>query len=401
LEDEKNNSDRESLGSSSSLNRKTEVLWLAPGGLIIVIIPCIVRQSKTISFFSLVTLAYKVFYTIFVFKGMFVKKDKFILIVGGAGYIGSHINYLLNIKGYKTIVFDSLINGHKSFVKWGEFFHGDLCSIDQLRSVFKKYNISAVMHFAAFAYVGESVTNPQKYYINNVSNTLNLLSVMREFEVKEIIFSSTCATYGVPSTIPITELHPQNPINPYGKSKFMVERIIEDYSAAYGFRYSLLRYFNAAGAEPNAVIGEWHDPETHLIPLILDAAIDPTKEIQIFGQDYDTPDGSCIRDYIHVQDLANAHLLAMEYIVEEKDNQVFNLGVSTGYSVKEVINCAKEITGIGITVNDAPRRPGDPPILLGCADKANSVLGWQPRCSDMETIIETAWLWHRKLKRVN
>ena len=239
--------------------------------------------------------------------------DKYVLITGGAGYIGSHTNKELFKKGYETLVLDNLIYGHKDFLKWGEFILGDLNNIEHLRLVFKNYNIEAVMHFAAFAYVGESVENPQKYYINNVNNTLNLLQVMNEYQCKYFIFSSTCATYGNPITPLIDEEHPQNPINPYGKSKLMVENILEDFSNAYGINYISLRYFNAAGADIDCEVGEKHDPETHLIPLVIDAALKKRENIKVFGTDFDTEDGSAIRDYIHVSDLADAHILALEY----------------------------------------------------------------------------------------
>ena len=320
-----------------------------------------------------------------------------ILITGGAGYIGSHVNKLLNKKGYKTVVLDNLIYGHKEFAKWGEFIVGDLSNIEQLRLIFKKYPIQAVMHFAAFAYVGESVKDPQRYYLNNVKNTLNLLQAMLENNVEYIVFSSTCATYGVPEKIPIPESHPQDPINPYGKSKLMVENILEDYSSAYGLKYASLRYFNAAGADIDCEIGEWHEPETHLIPLVLDVAIGKSKEVKVFGTDYPTPDGTCIRDFIHVLDLAEAHILALEYMFKEKRSDVFNLGNERGYSVMEVINEVEKVTGRRINYTKWNRREGDPPILIGSNKKAKKILGWEPKYNDLSTIIETAWDWHKKL----
>ncbi|MDY0193865.1 MAG: UDP-glucose 4-epimerase GalE [Aliarcobacter butzleri] len=318
-----------------------------------------------------------------------------ILIIGGAGYIGSHTNKLLTQKGHKTLVYDNLIYGHKEAVKWGEFILGDLNDIEQLRLVFGKYKIEAVMHFAAFAYVGESVENPEKYYINNVSNTLNLLQVMREFSCKYFIFSSTCATYGNPEYLPIDEKHPQNPINPYGQSKFMLEKILEDYSKAYDFKYVALRYFNAAGADVDCEIGEDHNPETHLIPLIFDVAIGKREDIKVFGTDYDTNDGSAVRDYIHVTDLANAHILALEYLKNGGSSDIFNLGNGDGYSVFEVINKAKEITNKDIKVTLIDRRAGDPAKLIGDATKAKKVLGWDPKLFDLGKILETAWEWHK------
>ncbi len=320
-----------------------------------------------------------------------------ILVVGGAGYIGSHINKLLNRKGYKTVVFDNLIYGHREFVKWGDFILGDMSDIEQLRLVFKKTPIKAVMHFAALAYVGESVEDPQKYYMNNVANTLNILKVMREFNVNNFIFSSTCATYGNPVKIPITEDHPQNPINPYGQSKLMVEKILSDYSNAYGLKYVALRYFNAAGADPDCEIGEWHEPETHLIPLVLDAAIGKRESIKVFGTDYDTPDATCIRDYIHVTDLADAHILALEYLFNGGKSDVFNLGNGKGFSVKDVIETAKKVSGKNIVEVASPRRAGDPAVLVGSAQKTTEVLNWQPQYFELTKIIETAWNWHQEL----
>jgi len=319
-----------------------------------------------------------------------------ILIVGGAGYIGSHINKKLSQQGYETVVFDNLSFGHTDFVKWGIFHRGDLSDIDNIREVFKKYPIDAVMHFAAFTYVGESVKDPQKYYLNNLRNTLNLLQVMLEEEVKYFVFSSTCATYGNPEEIPITESHPQNPINPYGKAKLMVEQVLADYTRAYDLNYVSLRYFNAAGADPDVEIGELHEPETHLIPLILDAATDRRGNIQIFGIDYPTPDGTCIRDYIHVMDLADAHIKALEYLQSGGESEVFNLGNGQGFSVMEVIETARKVTGRKIEVEEVDRRPGDPPVLVGSSDKAREILDWNPQYHDLSLIIETAWKWHQK-----
>ena len=274
-----------------------------------------------------------------------------ILIVGGAGYIGSHVNKLLNQKKYKSIVFDNLIYGHKESVKWGEFVLGDTNNLDRIRETFRKYDIDAVMHLSAYAYVGESVVDPEKYYINNVVNTLNLLKVMREFDCKYFIFSSTCATYGNPEYLPLDEHHPQNPINPYGQSKLMIEKIISDYSLAYDLKYVSLRYFNAAGADTDSEIGESHDPETHLIPLALDVANGTKECLDVFGLDYKTSDGSAIRDYIHVSDIANAHILSLEYLKEGGDSNVFNLGNGDGYSVLEVIDVASRISGKQIKTN--------------------------------------------------
>lgn len=317
-----------------------------------------------------------------------------ILITGGAGYIGSHVNKLLNCSGYKTVVFDNLVYGHKYSIKWGDFVQGDLEDKEQLEAVFQNYNIDAVIHFAAFAYVGESVSDPAKYYKNNVSNTLNLLETMRKYGCGKIIFSSTCATYGEPERVPITEDMPQNPINPYGKTKLMVENIFKDYAAAYGLKFVVLRYFNAAGADPDCEIGEWHVPETHLIPLVLDAAAGVRSSIKVFGTDYETRDGSCIRDYIHVSDLASAHLNALEYLNEGGESDFFNLGNTEGTSVFEVIEAVKKQTGRAFAVERVERRPGDPAILVGNAEKARRILNWQPAYPDIDTIVKHAWAWY-------
>jgi UDP-glucose 4-epimerase len=322
-----------------------------------------------------------------------------ILIAGGAGYIGSHANKILNKRGFETVVYDNLSRGHREFVKWGHFVLGDVADKDQLRHCFKTYPIEAVMHYCAFCYVGESVDHPSEYYRNNVINTLNLLDVMVECGVKYFIFSSTCATYGNPLQIPMTEEHSQKPINPYGKSKLMVEQILKDYDAAYGIRHVCLRYFNAAGADPEGEIGEWHEPEPHLIPLALQVAAEQREHIQIYGTDYETPDGTCIRDYIHVNDLAAAHILALEYLQSGAPSDAFNLGNNNGFSVKEVIQSVGSVTGKTIKVVEAERRPGDPPILVGSAEKARQILGWQPQYTSLAEIIKTAWHWQSLAKK--
>lgn len=324
--------------------------------------------------------------------------SKKILITGGAGYIGSHVNKALTARGYDTLVVDNLENGHHEFVKWGDFALSDLKNKEQLRLIFEKFDIGAVMHFAAFAYVGESVIKPQKYYQNNVENTINLLKVMLEFNVKTIIFSSTCATYGLPQEIPISESHSTNPINPYGRSKLMIENILADYAHAYNLSYSSLRYFNAAGADSQGDIGEWHEPETHLIPIILDAAFGRLEKVHIFGTDYNTKDGTCVRDYIHVNDLAEAHILAMEYLKDGGANEVFNLGNGSGFTIKEVINCAEQVTNTKIKIQECARRDGDPPILVGNSQKAIEKLAWQPVYDNLFDIINTAYNWHKKIK---
>lgn len=323
-----------------------------------------------------------------------------ILIVGGAGYIGSHINKELNKQGYKTVVFDSLVKGHKEAVKWGEFFEGDLGNIDDIRGVFKKYPIEAVLHFAAFIEVGESVKDPQKYYQNNVKNTLNLFQVMLENNVKKIIFSSTAATFGNPQYTPIDEKHPQVPINPYGQAKLMVEKILADYDLAYGLKYVALRYFNACGADLDGEIGENHNPESHLIPLILDAALGKREDIKIFGTDYSTVDGTCIRDYVHVTDLAQAHILALKKLMEGGESDCFNLGNGSGFSVRQVIEVAKKITRVDFKVTETERRAGDPPELIADSKKAKEILKWEPKYFDLETIISSAWNWHKQLNKV-
>ena len=318
-----------------------------------------------------------------------------ILVCGGAGYIGSHINKALHQEGYETITFDSLIYGHREAVKWGTFVKGDLANPDDLEAVFRDHDIDAVFHFAAFTYVGESVEDPEKYYYNNVGNTLNLLKVMRKHGCNKIIFSSTCATYGEPEKLPLTEDMPQHPINPYGATKLMMERIFKDYHAAYGLEFVVLRYFNAAGADPDGEIGESHNPETHLIPLVLDAASGKRADIKVFGTDYDTPDGSCIRDYVHVTDLASAHLLVLHHLEAGRGSDFFNLGNARGTSVLEVVEAARRVTGQDFKATMTERRPGDPPKLVGSSEKAMRVLGWRPRFADIDVIVEHAWNWHQ------
>jgi UDP-glucose 4-epimerase len=317
-----------------------------------------------------------------------------ILIVGGAGYIGSHTNKFLNLSGYETVVFDNFSRGHRNFVKWGLLNEGDLADIKQIRRCFQQHQIDAVMHFSAFAYVGESCADPHLYYTNNVSNTLNLLQVMMENNVDKLVFSSTCATYGIPEKIPIREDELQSPINPYGKSKLMIEQILQDYDQAYGLKSVCLRYFNAAGADPGCEIGEKHSPETHLIPRVIYAAMGIEKDISIFGSDYNTPDGTCIRDYIHVNDLADAHILALSYLKEKNISNQFNLGIGRGYSNLDVVEAVKEVSGKEFTVKYAPKRLGDPSVLISESEKARNVLGWEPEYEELNSIIQTAWKWH-------
>lgn len=321
-----------------------------------------------------------------------------ILIVGGAGYVGSHVNKCLFDKGYESVVFDNLVQGHKELVKWGSLVVSDLLDVDSLRSVFGTHKIDSVMHFAAHSIVSDSVCNPEKYYYNNVVGTLNLLKVMREFGVDKIIFSSTCATYGTPTEIPITESHVQNPINPYGQSKLTVERMLNDFSLAYGLKCVSLRYFNAAGADPYGEIGEWHEPETHLIPLLLNIAIGDGKALKLFGTDYPTKDGTCVRDYIHVNDLAEAHVLALQSLLDGGSSDVYNLGNERGFSVSEVVEMVRKITKKDIKIINVGRREGDPPTLIGSSRKIREKLGWVTKYSDIKAIVETAWKWQQELR---
>jgi UDP-arabinose 4-epimerase len=338
--------------------------------------------------------------------------NKVVLVTGGAGYIGSHTCKALAQAGYTPVTYDNLVYGHEWAVKWGPLEVGDISDRARLDEVIKQYKPSAVMHFAAYAYVGESVENPLKYYRNNMAGTLTLLETMRDNEIDKIVFSSTCATYGNPEDVPINEGHPQNPINPYGASKLMVEQMLKDAGEAYGLRSIALRYFNAAGADPDGEIGEDHDPETHLIPLVLRAAERGTRnagrenqKMTIFGDDYDNPDGTCIRDYIHVTDLAQAHVLALKALegfrVPRTSShvpvfQAYNLGNGQGFSVKEVIEAAEKVTGKEIPVQIGARRQGDPPTLIGDAEKIMSELGWQPEHAQLEDVISTAWQWHQR-----
>jgi len=320
-----------------------------------------------------------------------------ILVTGGAGYIGSHCCKELSKNGLHPITIDNLIYGHKNFARWGEFFQGDVGDPAHLKQCFGRHKIDAVMHFAAYAYVGESVEDPLKYYENNLRNTIQLLHAVLEHGVKYFVLSSTAATYGNPEKIPIDENHSVNPINPYGKTKRMIEEILADYQAAYDLNYISLRYFNAAGADPDAEVGEDHDPETHLIPLVLDVAAGKSNAIKVFGNDYATPDGTCIRDYIHVTDLARAHILALQFLMGGGDSSAYNLGNGKGFSVLEIIEHARKITGNDIPVENSARRPGDPPVLIASNEKAITELGWKPQYADIEDIIGTAWRWHQKI----
>lgn len=318
-----------------------------------------------------------------------------ILVTGGAGYIGSHTCKALATAGYLPVTYDNLASGHRSAVKWGPFEEGDIADLTRLDEILTEHAPSAILHFAAFAYVGESVTNPGKYYRNNVLGSLALLEAAREHKINKVVFSSTCATYGIPDTLPINEDNNQNPINPYGASKLMVERMLADFGTAHGIKSVILRYFNAAGADPANEIGESHSPETHLIPLVLDAASGQRPFVEFFGVDYPTLDGTCVRDFIHVSDLADAHVLALQYLEKIGRSNVFNLGVGVGFSLRDIVNSAEKITGRTIPVRIGPRRDGDPPILISDASKAKKVLGWNPS-RGLEETISTAWAWHQR-----
>jgi UDP-glucose 4-epimerase len=325
-------------------------------------------------------------------------KKSTILVTGGAGYIGAHAVLALKQAGYEVVIFDNLEYGHRELVDRVldvELFVGDTRDREALDRVFSTHKIDAVMHFAAYIAVGESVQEPGMYYTNNVVGTLNLLEAMRSANINKFVFSSTCAVYGIPETTPIVEDCPFAPISPYATSKLMVENILSDFDTAYGFKSVRFRYFNASGADPSGRLGEDHSPETHLIPLILFAAMGKREHISVYGTDYPTPDGTCIRDYIHVQDLANAHVLGLNLLLAGGDSQVFNLGNGNGYSVQEVIETAREVTGKEIKVVFGDRRAGDPSILVGSSERARQVLGWKPEYPQLKDIIAHAWQWHQ------
>lgn len=322
-----------------------------------------------------------------------------ILVTGGAGYIGSHTVLALSKAGYRVIVLDNLVSGHREFVAdifQVELVVGDICDRPMLDRLFAKYKIAAVLHFAAYIAVGESVSDPAKYYRNNVSGTLTLLEAMVAANVKKLVFPSTCAVYGMPKQVPMTEDHPKDPLNPYATSKWMMEQMLVDFDRAYNLRSIVFRFFNAAGANSEGLLGEDHHPETHLIPLVLLAALGKRESISICGTDYPTPDGTCLRDYIHVSDLANAHILALEYLLGGGKSEVFNLGNGNGFSVREVIETAKEVTGKALKIMECDRRPGDAPILVGSSDKVREILGWYAQYPDVSKIITDAWQWHQQ-----
>ena len=319
-----------------------------------------------------------------------------ILVCGGAGYIGSHMVAHLLERGKEVVIFDNLQSGHKESILGGKFYQGDLRDTDLLECVFKENNIEAVIDFAADSLVGESMVDPLKYFDNNIGATVNLLKVMKNHGVKYIVFSSTAATYGEPDSIPILEKDKTFPTNPYGESKLSVEKILKWCDKAYGIKYTALRYFNAAGAHISGEIGEAHLTETHLIPIILQVALGQREKIMVYGNDYNTEDGTCVRDYIHVTDLADAHLLALIRLQKGEESSIYNLGNGTGFSVKEVIEVAGKVTGKEIKWEIAPRRAGDPATLIASSDKASKELNWKPQYNSLETIMETAWKWHQK-----
>jgi UDP-glucose 4-epimerase len=324
--------------------------------------------------------------------------SKKILVTGGAGYIGSHTVKELLRRSCDVLVLDNLSTGHRELVGEGDFIEADLRDVDTLRRVFSENTIEAVIHFAASCYVGESLTKPMKYYENNVICGMNLLGAMVEQKTRHIIFSSSAAVYGNPVEIPITEEHPQLPINPYGQTKSLFEDILRSHERLHSIRYVSLRYFNAAGDDPDGEIGEIHEPETHLIPLALDAALGHIPHLEVFGTDYKTPDGTCIRDFIHVSDLADAHIRCLEYLSEGGPSNVYNLGTGKGYSVKQIIDAVKRVTGRVVPCVNSPRRPGDPPELVASAEKIKNELGWVPKHSSVDEILTTAWKWQQKLR---
>ena len=319
-----------------------------------------------------------------------------ILITGGAGYVGSHCAKALAAAGHEVVVFDNLLFGHREFVHWGAMIEGDIRDASALDAVFSAYKFDATMHFAALAYVGESVTAPGRYYDVNVNGTRTLLDAMVRAGVRSIVFSSSCAIYGEPDSMPITEDTDPNPINPYGFSKLVCERMMDDFGRAHRIKSARLRYFNAAGADPTAEIGEDHNPETHLIPLILDAALGRKPNFTVFGTDSATSDGTAVRDYVHVEDLARAHVLALQHLLNNGNTIAVNLGTGRGASIREVVDTARHVTGLEIIARDTSRRAGDPPALVADPRKASEMLGWTPQRSNLTAIITDAWRWHRK-----
>lgn len=326
-------------------------------------------------------------------------KGSNVLVTGGAGYVGAHACKALAARGLPPVTFDNLVYGHEEAVRWGPLERGEIADRVRLDAVFEQYRPAAVMHFAAFTYVGESVADPGKYYRNNVAGSLSLLEAMRDHGVAKLVFSSTAAVYGIPDSVPIAEEAPRRPINPYGESKWMIECVLRDFQAAHGIKSVALRYFNAAGADPDCEIGELHDPESHLIPLALDAVTGRGKPLTVFGDDYPTADGTCIRDYIHVSDLAEAHVLALDALDGFDGPRAFNLGTGQGVSVRQVLDTVERVTGKAVPHSLGPRRPGDPAELVADPSRARAQLGWTPRSSDMDSVVASAWAWHRKAHR--
>jgi UDP-glucose-4-epimerase GalE len=322
-----------------------------------------------------------------------------ILVAGGAGYIGSHACKALAGAGHLPIAIDDLSTGNEWAVRWGKLVRGNIGDQELVTQVLRAEKVDAVMHFAANAYVGESMEQPQKYFQNNVVNSLSLLDAMRVAGVTDIVFSSTCATYGEPEYLPLDELHPQNPVNPYGDTKLVIEKALRWYGQAYGLRWAALRYFNAAGADPDAEIGEAHDPEPHLIPLVIQAARGDRSEVGILGTDYNTPDGTAIRDYIHVEDLAQAHVLAIKHLANGRESGAFNLGTGRGYSVREIIAAVEKHTGQKVPVREKGRRVGDPERLVAGAERARQILGWRP-AHGLDSIVATAWAWEARRSQI-
>ena len=322
--------------------------------------------------------------------------ERSVLVPGGAGYIGSHTCKALAAAGYVPVTLDNLVYGHRNAVRWGPLVEADLGDRRTLERVLREHRVSAVVHFAAYAYVGESMVDPGRYFHNNVTCSLNLLDAMHATGVRRLVFSSTCATYGIPDVVPITEDTPQRPVNPYGESKLMVERALHWHGVAHGLKSIALRYFNAAGADAAGDLGERHDPETHLVPLAIDAALGLAPPLKVMGTDYDTPDGTAVRDYVHVTDLANAHVRALAYLEQGGSSAALNLGTGHGHSVRDVIAMVERVTGLKVPRTDAPRRAGDPPALVAAPGRAKALLGWQPAWSDLETIVRTATAWHRQ-----
>jgi UDP-glucose-4-epimerase GalE len=324
-----------------------------------------------------------------------------VLVTGGAGYIGSHTAKALARAGLEPVVFDDLSEGHRWAVKWGPLVEANLSDSRALKQAIQHHDIAAVIHFAAYAYVGESVREPRRYFHNNVTNTLNLLEALLDAGVKHVVFSSSCAIYGTPNAIPISEDHSKQPINPYGESKLFIERVLDWYGRAYDLRWAALRYFNAAGADPVGELGEAHHPETHLLPLVIDAALDKRATVEIFGMDYPTPDGTAIRDYVHVSDLAEAHVLALQHLLSGVESFAVNLGAGRGVSVREIVAAVERIAGVSINVRPCPRRPGDPPVLVADPLRAEKLLSWHPEISTLESIIKTALHWRSLARRTD